>query len=109
MISNIISKRRCLIYFVLFLLALYYFPVLKFREPSVVLRTSVAVREVLRIRHVIDQEIKKIVFCLINEIAFRIAPFAVVFVEITVRLPADVEILVKRHSAALAVKLSGAS
>ena len=55
------------------------------------------------------KEIEKGIFGLINEVTFCVAPFAVIFVEVAVRLPADIKILVKRHSAALAVKLSGAS
>ena len=81
----------------------------EFREPAVVLCASVTVRKPLGIRHVVDQEIKKVVLCLINEIALRVAPLAVILIEITVRFPADVEVFVKRHSAALAVKLSRAS
>ena len=56
-----------------------------------------------------NEKIQKIVLCLIDEIAFRIAPFAVILIEIAIGLPADIEVFVKRHSAALAVKLSGAS
>ena len=57
----------------------------------------------------IDQEIKKIVLSLIYKIALSVAPLAVILVEVTVRFPADVNVFVKRHSAALAIKLSGAS
>ena len=54
---------------------------------------SFTVTKVLGIGHVIYKEIEKGIFGLINEVAFCVAPFAVVFVEITVRLSADIKVL----------------
>ena len=55
------------------------------------------------------EEIQKIVLGYISELSVCVAPFAVVLVKGSVRLSADVLILGKGHSAALAEKLSRTS
>ena len=79
------------------------------RQPPIVLEAAVIIVKVFGIRHVINEEIQEIFFGCIHEFAVGVAPLAVVLIEETVRLPADVQIVVQGHAAALAVELSGAS
>ena len=51
-----------------------------------------------------DEEIEQGFFVLISEVTICIAPFAVVFVETTIRLTTNHGIVRQRHSAALAVQ-----
>ena len=56
-----------------------------------------------------DQEINQCLPGRIRIFSVRVAPLAVVFIKETVRFPADVQIIVQGHAAALTVELPGAS
>ena len=59
---------------------------------------------VVRIGHVVDQEVQEGILALVGEFAIGIAPFAVVLVEAAVILAANHGIVGQRHATALTVK-----
>ena len=79
-------------------------PVLELGEVAVVERAPRVVRLILRIGHVLDEEVQQGILGLVGELPVGVAPLAVVFVEAPVLLPADRRIVGQRHPAALAIK-----
>ena len=67
---------------------------------------SFGIRRVVRVRHVRKQKVKQRIFAGVNEFAFGIAPFAVIFVESTVNFAANHRIVAEGHAAALAKELA---
>ena len=79
-------------------------PMLEHREMGVVESAAFDLRLIVGIGHMTDEEVEQGFFVLISEVTICIAPFAVVFVETTIRLTTNHGIVRQRHSAALAVQ-----
>ena len=77
---------------------------LQLGEITVVKGASFSFGLVVRVRHVVDQEVQEGVLALVGELAIGIAPFAVVLVEAAVVLAADHGVVGQGHATALTVK-----
>ena len=79
-------------------------PMLEHRKMGVVESAAFDFRPIVGIGHMTDEEVEQGFFVLVCEAAICVAPFAVVFVETTIRLTTNHGIVRQRHSAALAVQ-----
>lgn len=77
---------------------------LQLGEITVVKGASFGFGLIVRVGHVVDQEVQEGVFALVGELAIGIAPFAIVLVEAAIVLAADHGVVGQGHATALTVK-----